>query len=163
MQRTATSGSSNPRLLIISVDFLPRVGGISTMIHHFANALEDSDVSVTIFAPKGAMIPPDFQNKYRLFEDEEFTSIAREGRQSMRETQRVVSLLNKLHRKTPLTHVFLMHPYHYGSASLIFSQEHGIDLTAFFYGYELNCLLANPPGKLQRIFRRVSGFHHSTY
>ena len=143
--------NNNHNLLVVAVDFLPNIGGISTMVHHLCNALASNMVNVTLVAPRGSYIPEEFSAKYSLFVDEESQTNIREGAAAKKEDKRIQNLLEKLYKEIPFTRILLMHPIYYGFPTLLFSMKSKIPLTTVFYGYEINVLLVSKISFLEKI------------
>lgn len=149
--------TKNLNLLVVAVDFLPKVGGISTMVHHLCNALVSNGADVTLLAPSGSYIPDEFFAKYKLVVDEKSKTNIREGDAAKTEDERIQMFLQGLNEKFHFSRILLMHPFYYGFPTLMFSIKSHIPITSVFYGYELNALLVSRVPFLERI----NGLSHS--
>lgn len=145
-----------PRVLMVTVDFLPRIGGIATMIHHLANALVDRGADVAVLAPKGAALPRGFRARYRLIVDEMARTGLREGSAARAEDQRVRTLLEKVQAEFPFTRLLLMHPFYYGPGAIRYGRRNEIGVSATFYGYELRSVLVRKGRLLPHLQQRLS-------
>ncbi|MGY8913510.1 MAG: glycosyltransferase family 4 protein [Flavobacteriales bacterium] len=142
---------NNLKVLVVAIDFLPKIGGISTMVHHFCNALVFNNIEVTLLAPSGSRIPEEYAANYKLFIDENSNTNIREGRAAKKEDDRIQHLLEKIYKELSFTRIILMHPYYYGLPTLNFSLKARIPLTSVFYGYELNALLISKRTLLEKL------------
>ncbi|GGC05177.1 hypothetical protein GCM10007205_12970 [Oxalicibacterium flavum] len=147
----------NNRILIVSVDFLPSVGGISTMIHHLANALVGQGCTVAVLGPQGSSIPPDFPCEYDLIVDQGSNVKKRASWNSSEEEARIFSLLEDIHKSKQFDCIMLMHPFYYGTAVASFCFRKKILLTSFFYGYELRSLIVGERSLKRRILDYFMG------
>ena len=125
------------RLLMISVDALPRLGGISLMAHYLANALADEGVSVEFLGPLGTHCPTGFPARYAVIEDFESRTKARGGGAAVQEDERIERLLSLIVADRRCDRILLMHPNYYGPAATDLAARFGIPVSCFSHGYEV--------------------------
>jgi glycosyltransferase involved in cell wall biosynthesis len=142
---------------MVAVDFLPRIGGVSVMVHHLANALAQLGHDVAVLAPRGAAIPEDFEAQYRLLHDAAARTSLREGPGALEEDQRIAALLGTIRREFPFTRVLLMHAFYYGPGAVAFARRHAVPVSVFFYGFELRSVLLPARTWRERVRRILFG------
>ena len=125
------------KICVISVDFLPRLGGVSMMTHHLANALATNGAEVMAIGPKGSQIPPGLNAKYRLTVDQQSRPERRDHWDGIKEDGRIKNFIMSVHAEFPFERVLLMHPFYYGPAVASFCRAANVDLSVMFHGTEL--------------------------
>lgn len=128
------------RLLLVSVDFLPNIGGISMMLHHLANALASAH-DVSVLAPAGARLLDELPAAYRLIEDAAANPKVREGPGYPAECRRIGDFIAAEHKVAAIDAIILLHPFYYGLAALDKARELGIPIGCYFHGFELRSQL----------------------
>lgn len=137
-------------ILVVSVDYFPKIGGISMMTHHLANAMVRNSNSVRALVPKDASAPAGLESLYETVVDTESNERVREGEGYEVECLRIGELLRTLHKEAPLDAILLMHPFYYGYAAMRFTQERNIRIGCFFHGFELKSQLLKSPALDER-------------
>lgn len=128
-------------VLIASVDAFPRMGGISTMGHHLANALAYEGHGVVFLGPKGTHVPTGYRQDYRLIEDFESNSSRRSGETASVEDRRVRDLASGILERYSIDRVLLLHPFYYAIGLLDECGRRSIPVSAYFHGFELRSQL----------------------
>ena len=128
-------------LLVISVDFLPKIGGISIMTHELCNSFQDLGLNVLMLAPKGSYIPNGFVNNYNFLVDERYNKKARSGPNSAKEDIRIYDYLGKIIKKFNIERILLTHPFHYGVPAVDLAKKLPISVSVYFHGFELRSQL----------------------
>jgi glycosyltransferase involved in cell wall biosynthesis len=137
-------------IVLLSVDFLPHIGGISLMTHELANALVDNGENVLLVAPEGSYIPSEFKNKYHFLIDERFSKKARSGEDAAKQDTRIYSLLNKISNNYKIKRFLLLHPFCYGVSSVDFAKSKNIPISIYFHGFEIRSQLLDGYPKNQK-------------
>jgi glycosyltransferase involved in cell wall biosynthesis len=133
------------RLLGISVDFLPKIGGISLLAHHLANGVARQCEGTYVLGPKGSMIPSDYSRAYGLIEDFSSNPKSREGKDAIQEDQRIQALIKTACIRYNITDIILFHPFYYGlGAILAAGQLPEVSVHTFLHGYEFNSQMLSP-------------------
>jgi len=123
------------RLLILTADFLPTMGGISIAIHHLANAFCAEGVETKVLAPitKG---DHSFQQSYAVIPDN--TSPDKWGMLSYRrEDDRIVEVIQDTLSRFPADALMLGHCHGYGAAAITSGLRNEIPVGLFIHGNEL--------------------------
>lgn len=130
-------------LLIASVDFLPRVGGISLMTHHLANAFVDRlGVDVTVVAPAlDTPMPLEVEQHYRVVLDHDYSRGARGPLQRLALQRRHRRLFTRLLEETEADSLLLLHPFYYGAGARQACRDRCVPLGVYFHGFELRSQL----------------------
>ncbi len=131
------------KILIASVDALPKMGGISTMMHHLANGFVESGHDVICLGPKGTYVPLDFQRHYELIEDWESQTSRRSGTDALEEDKRIEELFSSIISREKVDRILLLHPFYYGIGALDAADATGVPLSVYFHGFELRSQLNN--------------------
>ncbi|MEL6752869.1 MAG: glycosyltransferase family 4 protein [Pseudomonadota bacterium] len=130
------------RLFFASVDTLPRLGGVSMMTHHFANAFARKGHDVVVLGTDEAAIPPGMSADYELVQYERADPGRREGPAwTVIEKPNVLARLSQLWREHRFHHAVALHPYYFGLPLLDLAHRHGAKLSTVFHGYELRSQL----------------------
>lgn len=138
-------------ILAVSVDYFPKLGGISLMTHHLCNALSE-DHNVRLLAPKDAVVLDAYEPAcYELVVDRESNPKVREGADYPCEVQRIHSLVDQLHKHQPIDHILLFHPFYYGPALLQFAVKMKVRTSCYIHGFELRSQLIKQPTIRDRI------------
>ncbi|WP_444904973.1 glycosyltransferase family 4 protein [Microbulbifer sp. CnH-101-E] len=140
-------------LLIVSVDFFPKIGGISLMTHHLANGFCQIGWDVTVIAPADALIPEDYTASYNLVVDRDSYPSSRGGLKGLKEKQRIKLFLGAA---GSFDHVLLLHPFYYGAAALEYAKENGIKISCYFHGFELKSQLLHKDNMLSWFMGLIS-------
>ncbi|WP_299593140.1 glycosyltransferase family 4 protein [uncultured Microbulbifer sp.] len=139
------------KLLILSVDYFPKIGGISLMTHHLANGFCQIGWDVTVVAPRDALVPADYKASYSLAVDFESKPNCRANFSGLKERKRIFKYLSSLGR---FDHILLLHPFYYGSAALEYARKSSTKISCYFHGFELNSQLIHR----DKITQKVLGF-----
>ncbi|MEM9096891.1 MAG: glycosyltransferase family 4 protein [Pseudomonadota bacterium] len=159
----ATQPMTDHPILIVSVDAFPKMGGISTMTHHMANAFAARPGGAILLAPKGSHVPPPFERHYALAEDFESDLTAREGAAALAEDDRIERLTREILNTERPRRVLLMHAFHYGTGALAAARAMQIPLSVYVHGTEFTSQvshpsrLRDPSGLGARLLRTLSG------
>ncbi len=143
------------RILMMSVDFLPTLGGVSMMTHHLANALVDHGHDVFVVAPEkplsaclgpernGLMGANDLPRRYTVIPDTHARPDRKHGSAWLRagEAERVAALLRSVIVRREVERVLVMHPHYYGPAALTAARALGVPVSVYVHGSELTSLL----------------------
>ncbi len=121
---------------MISVDFLPKLGGVSLMAHHVANSMVSNGNDVLMLAPKGACTPKDYVRLYGLIEDFQSQTRLREGAASIAEEKRLVTLIEQICRHHDVTDIVCMHPFYYAWPAVEVARKLNIACGVYFHGFE---------------------------
>lgn len=133
--------ATSDRLLILAVDFLPHIGGISIMTHHLANAFSKNGLETMVVAPTAGQVPDGMNQEYKFLEDKRAHRTVREGKWARREDKRIFALLDSIRNAFVYDRVLLAHPFYYGLGALQHARQRRIPLSALFYGFELRSQL----------------------
>lgn len=130
------------RLLLASVDCLPRIGGISTMTHHFANGLARQGYEVSVLGPAGSYVPDGWEADYEVLVDEEARPTAREGVEWTRtERPRLDAFLSSLWQEKDFVRAIAVHPFYFAPPLQDVGKRMGRPVSIVFHGYELRSQL----------------------
>lgn len=145
------------KLLIASVDYFPKIGGISLMTHHLANAFSDAGVEARLLAPSDAELLPDWPAKYELIADRESRPHMKEGVFWRREeAPRLNKFLGDLYREWAFDRALLLHPFYYGPALIDFCKGVEVPVSAVFHGFEFRSQILAPI-RIKSLLRRMRG------
>lgn len=146
-------------ILIVSVDLLPRIGGISLMAHHLANEMSGHGHRVLVLGPAGTCVPREHPHKYEVLEDVESDVIKRSGRESRQEDLRIRELVASTLKKNAVNRVLVLHHFYYGVGTLRACQDLGVPCSGYFHGLELKSQLTQgyPADHLKLIEERRTG------
>ncbi|GAB4532607.1 MAG: hypothetical protein Tsb0010_13610 [Parvularculaceae bacterium] len=145
------------RLLVASVDYFPKIGGISLMTHHLANAFADAGVETRILAPSDAVFLPDWPARYELIADRDSRPHMKEGVFWRREeAPRLNRLFGDLYRGWAFDRALLLHPFYYGPALIDFCRGVEIPVSAVFHGFEFRSQILAPI-RIKSLLRRLRG------
>lgn len=153
------------RILAVSVDAFPRMGGISAMGHHLANAFGGIGHDVTFLAPRGSYVPVEYSRSYGLVEDWAAVPQHRAGKLGIEQDKRIASLVGKVLRRYRCDRVLLLHPFYYGVGALTAAKAMRVPVSVYFHGFELRSqLLAGYPSDLRKVVRegRVTSLRERT-
>lgn len=129
-------------ILIASVDTLPRLGGVSMMTHHFANALGRSGHDVVVLGDRDAALPDGIGQDYQLIADVRANPGRREGPEwTAAEHPRVVAKLAQLWSQHRFHHAVAFHPFYFGPPLVEITRRENVKLSTVFHGYELRSQL----------------------
>lgn len=123
-------------MLVVSVDSLPFVGGVSIMAHNLCVHLSRENIQVFFLAPKGVYIPSDYNRNYYLIEDVNSSKKDRAGIKGAKEDDRIYCLLQKIYNNYKFDAILLVHPFYYGVACVKFGMDSKIPVTTYFHGLE---------------------------
>lgn len=139
-------------VLAVSVDTLPKMGGVSMMTHHFCNALCYLGHDVALLGPRGSYVPAGYDRQYGLIEDWESDVKRRSGPKAPQEDARIRAVLHKALVRYGSARLLLFHPFYYGVGSLQAAKDLGVPHSAYFHGYELQSQLRHGvPSDMQRV------------
>lgn len=136
-------------ILLVSVDFLPKIGGISLMTHYLALALAAQSHNVVVFAPRyhddaGSQPADDALNvargRYEIFWDQRYQQPVKEGAGLTLLADQTVPLLQALHAKHAFDHALVLHFDTYGLATQKFCAAYDVPMSVFVHGTELSSL-----------------------
>lgn len=136
---------SKDSILMISVDALPQIGGISIMAHELANAFVNNGHKVIFLAPQGCYTPTDFSRKYLLYADFEYNKHNRAGDGAPAEDIRLEKLYTRIIEDHDVKQIILLHPFHYAVAAINTSEtfDNKVKVSTYFHGYELRSQVNN--------------------
>lgn len=160
-----TRSSVMESVLVVSVDFLPRIGGVSMMTHHLANGLSLTGLNTRVLAPAGACELPDLPAEYELIVDAQSRPDVRETPDYLAEQKRIDALLGAEFERQRFDYILLLHPFYYGLPALDFARRKGVQIGCFFHGFELKSQLLKPAAKSEVKARRADAYldlRHST-
>ncbi|WP_444933552.1 glycosyltransferase family 4 protein [Microbulbifer sp. JTAC008] len=143
------------KLIILSVDYFPKIGGISLMTHHLANGFCQVGWDVTVVAPADSLVPKDYIAHYKLVADLDSRPELRGGVRGAQERKRIKSFLNSLGM---FDQVLLLHPFYYGIPALEFARENGIRISCYFHGFELKSQILHVDKFLHKCLGYISPF-----
>ena len=138
------------RVLLITSDFLPQVGGISLMMHHLANAFADRGIEVAVVAPM-RRDTIHLEHQYRVYPDPQGSTQMVALHQRRREDARLTSLLASVVADFQPTFMLLGHWHGYDAAALAVRERYGIPLAAYFHGYDLRAPFESRDALRQRL------------
>ncbi|MCX2832668.1 glycosyltransferase family 4 protein [Microbulbifer thermotolerans] len=141
------------KLLILSVDFFPKIGGISLMTHHLANGFCQIGWDVTVVGPFDSLIPEEYTAFYKLVVDRDSKPELRAGVGGVKEKHRIIQFLNTIGN---FDHVLLLHPFYYGPAAIEYARKKKIKISCYFHGFELKSQLLHKDRVIQRFLGFVS-------
>lgn len=155
------------RILAISVDALPKIGGVSLLAHHVANSFVDLGAEVTFLGPVGSTVPHQLQRRYRLCEDWESDVKQRAGKDAYMHDIRISALVSRIIDRNRITRVILFHPFYYGTGALDAAASRGIPVSVMFHGFEMRSVVGRQgyPVSLKRLVdeRRLSTLRERTF
>lgn len=128
-------------LLLVSVDALPRIGGISLMTHHLANALWAQGHTVIVLGPAGSCVPRELPHRYSMIEDAASDTSRRSGDVALAEDERIRRLVGAAIEKNHIDRVVLLHHHYYGVGTLDACRERNVRCSAYVHGLELSSQL----------------------
>lgn len=135
---------SNSKILLASVDCLPRIGGISQVMHHLANAIVANGKDVIVFGPKGAEIPSGFKADYQLIASKSGPFECREGKVwSQVHQPALMTEFECILEKENIEHALLIHPFTFGPPLVTVCNNRHIPISVMFHGFELKSQLVN--------------------
>ena len=125
------------RALIISVDAIPNIGGVSAFAHFISNALTKYCQEVVFLGPAGTSAPPNETVHYKIVEDIKSKVSLRSGAGFFEEKDRIKNLLNRVIDGYNLNRIILIHPFYYGPAAVELASEIGVSVDVIVHGTEL--------------------------
>jgi glycosyltransferase involved in cell wall biosynthesis len=126
------------KLLIASVDFLPKIGGISMSAHHLANACVEAGLDVTVLSPTSGVIPPGISQNYSHIHDEAAQPHLREGPLwASQERPALEHRLREVWNEGKFDRALAWHSFYYGPALLSVARERMRPLSVMTHGFEL--------------------------
>jgi glycosyltransferase involved in cell wall biosynthesis len=128
-------------ILVVSVDALPALGGVSVMSHSVASALARAGHTVVFMGPKGSYVPGGFERRYHFYEDWESEVRKRSGPDGIEQDMRVGAVCRKLLERYAIQRVLLMHPFYYAVGAIEACQDLRVPCSVYFHGYELRSQL----------------------
>lgn len=131
------SGKQREKVLLISVDAFPKLGGISTMTHHLANVFAELTGRSILLAPAGSHVPAGHDRRYDLIEDWESDTAAREGAAALVEDRRIEMLVARIIAEERPTRILLMHGFYYGPGAIRAARREGVPISVYVHGTEL--------------------------
>ncbi|NHK29511.1 glycosyltransferase [Parvularcula flava] len=153
-------------IAVISVDAMPKVGGVSAMAHHLANAYAAAGHNVVFLGPRGTFVPSDFKRLYHL-QDDYFSVLKPKDREEFEaEDQRIGRELKELYTHYNIDRVLLAHPFHYGVMAIDIAHEMNIPVSALFHGFEIRSQMVDGiPSDLREIVdnRMVHRLDHRAF
>jgi len=146
------------KLLIASVDFLPKIGGVSISAHHFANACAAAGVDVTVLCPGTGAAPAGMVQLYRVVSDPNARPECREGPAWAHEERPALEArLERLWHDEKFDCAIAWHPFYYGPALLTVAHRRGCPLSVMIHGFEVRSQLL--PAQRWRSFRMRQNGH----
>jgi glycosyltransferase involved in cell wall biosynthesis len=144
------------KILVFTLDFYPRIGGIQTMTLGLMEALGAAGHDVLLIAPPGSETQPGKEPNFRLKVDEQARPQARFGKESLAEDRRITRLVHEIRRDFPFDALILMHCFYYAPAVTSIGKALKVPTTMVFYGFELRSQLVGRPGPRQRFRAWIS-------
>ncbi len=127
--------------LVLAVDFLPRVGGVSTLSHHLADALAAKNgASCTVLAPIGSSSVAEAAH-YEVCWDTAARPRLRGALNRALEDRRITRLLKALINERRITHVLATHPHYYALPAMLLCKQMGLPFGVYMHGFELRSAL----------------------
>lgn len=133
-RRRKTSGA---RVLALSVDAVPRIGGIANFAHFCTSELASTCTEVVFVGPTGTGLPNGGRSDYTIVEDAASRQAVRSGTRGLLELPRIESFLTTLVERHALNQVFLYHPFYYGPAATSVAERLSIPCDVVIHGTEL--------------------------
>lgn len=141
-------------VVFASVDAFPRLGGVSTMGHHLANAMARIGRNVVFVAPEGSFVPRELVREYSLLEDVGSRVRRRAGEEALAEDERIRELFLRVIDRYSAERVLLLHPFYYAVGALDAAHARDVPCSVYFHGFELRSQLA---GAYPENHRRLLG------
>lgn len=129
-------------VLLVSVDALPHVGGVSLTAHHLANAFTRAGHDVVLLGPRGTFVPGDLTRDYLICEDWESQTARRAGPDSLVEDARIGSLVRAMFARYRTDRAILVHAFYYGPGVVEACRASGVACSVMFHGLELRSQLS---------------------
>ena len=126
-----------PRLLAISVDAPPHLGGVAAFAHQCSNELSRLCKEFVFLGPRGTCAPSAQHINYKIVEDFKSRPSSRTGASGEAEVARISKLLWSVIDRYRLNRILLFHPFYYGPAAIKVGQELGIKVDVVVHGTEL--------------------------
>lgn len=127
------------KLLLASVDFPPRIGGVATVCHQFAVALAEAGADVSVLALPGAENPEPASDVYQLYTENVSGLTTYWGPDWL---QSELPLAIDRHRSLIETlapdRLVALHPHYYGQTFSRISRERGVPVSILAHGFEVN-------------------------
>ena len=142
------------RVLMVSVDAPPTVGGVSNFAHHCANRIARTCEEAVFVGPKGTCVPAGYEQRYTIVVDEASNVSSRSGPAYAGEAQRLKAFLETLVRRHRANHIRAFHPFYYGPPLTDVAAELSIPCDFVAHGTELTSQfpeLMTGGGELHRV------------
>ena len=139
------------RVLVVSVDAPPRLGGVSATAHHLANSFAETEGWSGLLGPQGTVPPRELHRSYTLIEDWESRVDRRAGPESHQEDMRIEALIGRVIELYSVEAVLLGHGFYYGPGTVRAARAAGVRVAAFAHGLEVSSQLDD------RVARRDRG------
>lgn len=125
------------RIVLLSCDFLPVVGGVSTMVHHVANALQASGIQVRVIAPKRPGTHP-FEQAYEvIYHDLPVVTLENVINHLFFEPSQLRRIADQFIAPFQPDAVILGHAYRYDSIAMHCCRQNQVVLGTMTHGAEL--------------------------
>ncbi len=126
-----------PRVLVISVDAIPGIGGVAAFAHYLSNSFCGFCAETVFLGPAGTASPYGMSISYKIIEDIKSKPSVRSGAKFFSEKNRITELLRKIIIKYNLNKIVLVHPFYYGPAAVDVGRELKIPVDVVVHGTEL--------------------------
>lgn len=123
------------RLLVLSVDYYPMVGGVSNFCDNVSNEFSKFCEAVFLVVPSNS-IPPD-NCGYDIIIDQESKVKSKTGKNFDRENTRLVKWLRKIIQDNRINRLLLVHPFYYGPPAMTVAKSLCIECDVIVHGTEL--------------------------
>ena len=124
-------------VLLVALDFFPNLGGISVMTHHLANEFHIAGHQTSVICPKNYKSLDDFDGNYDVIIDNDSNTRNRSGNEYESEILRLEEYFKEIITEKQADLVILMHPYYYGLPLANICNILNVNLTTYYYGFEV--------------------------
>lgn len=135
------------RILIVTIDFFPNIGGISFMLHNVANSLADQGMQVDILAPSKYAHPDGLDKKYNVIVDHGSDY----RNKTKQDSQRRLDLISGVLKRGAYDRVLIGHPFYYGYETMLACRDADIKYSMFAYGLEIRSQILGKRNTLMRL------------
>lgn len=128
---------SKSRVLVISVDAFPKIGGVSNFAHHISNAIAERCEYAALMSPRMSTKTESEDNYYNLFPETEAKFKNYEKNKEF-EDNRIRNKIFSFCKENNINKILLAHHYYYGDGALSAAAELGIECELIVHGTELS-------------------------
>lgn len=139
------------RLLLVSVDAPPRLGGVAAMTHHLAECFAAEARWCGLLGPAGAHAPK--PSRYAMIEDFESRIELRDTAMAEMEDRRIAGLIEAVLDRYAPDALLLCHAHYYGLGALAAARARGVRIATIVHGLEVASQIVPgaSPEKAQRL------------